>query len=105
MTLGALLGIKLQYSNDDLIAHNKYVSGKRSVALSLNRCHKLFPVFSLLCPIFTWSFSILSGSAADKPTGLQTCFSRSETINSGWAPLGEEPEPLWPLGNTSDKLD
>lgn len=51
MTLGALLGIKLQYSNDDLIAHNKYVSGKRSVALSLNRCHKLFPVFSLLCPV------------------------------------------------------
>lgn len=81
------------------------------MVLSLRHCCKRFPVFSLLCPGYAQSFPILSisedrpGRAADKPTGLQTCSSRSlaQTISSGPAPLGGEPEPLQPLGHTSDK--
>lgn len=79
--------------------------------MSLRHCWKRFPVFSLLCPGYAWSFPILSisedrpGHTADKPTGLQTRSSRSltQTISSGPAPLGGEPEPLQPLGHTSDK--
>lgn len=70
-----------------------------------------FLSLALLCPGFAWSFSFPSisedrpGRSADKPTGLQTCSpcSRAETISSGSAPPGEEPEPLQPLGHTSDK--
>lgn len=79
--------------------------------MSLRHCWKRFPVFSLLCPGYAQSFPILSisedrpGHTADKPTGLQTRSSRSltQTISSGPAPLGGEPEPLQPLGHTSDK--
>lgn len=81
------------------------------MVLSLRHCWKRFPVFSLLCPGYAQSFPILSisedrpGHTADKPTGLQTRSSRSltQTISSGPAPLGGEPEPLQPLGHTSDK--
>lgn len=81
------------------------------MVLSLRHCCKRFPVFSLLCPGSAWSFPFLSisedrpGHTADKPSGLQTCSSRSltQTISSGPAPLGGEPEPLQPLGHTSDK--
>lgn len=81
------------------------------MVLSLRHCCKRFPVFSLLCPGYARSFPILSisedrpGHTADKPTGLQTCSSHSltQTISSGPAPLGGEPEPLQPLGHTSDK--
>lgn len=108
MALDALLGIKLQYSIDYLIADNKYFRVKGQWICHWGIVVNDFLSLAYCVPGFAWSFSILSisqdrpGRSADKPTGLQTC---SETISSSSAPLGEEPEPLQPLGHTSDKWD
>ncbi len=108
MALDALLGIKLQHSIDYLIADNKYFRVKGQWICHWGIVVNDFLSLAYCVPGFAWSLSILSisqdrpGRSADKPTGLQTC---SETISSSSAPLGEEPEPLQPLGHTSDKWD